>query len=268
MSPSDQSIAGKGGRILFPPGGEALYRQIARTVDLGAGQEFLVAPCGGGVTTSFLQALTNAAGAGIDPDGEMVETATARARAAGHAEHLHFDVAPLEDLPYRDAVFDVAIGEIGIAAAADPERAVRELVRVVRPGGRIALVQLAWVRRVDEERERLLVEHLGGHPFLLVEWKQMLRDAGVVDLAVDDWSRAAEALVSPSASAGGLAGADSLGDRAALLWRALKRRGLDGVRDALGWGHELRRLILRERVLELSLITGTRWDKTREEAPS
>ena len=268
MTPGDRSIAWGGGRVLFPPGGESLYRQIARIVELGEAQEFLVVRCGGGVTTAFLQDLTGASGAGIDPDPEMVETATERARAAGRAERLHFDVAPLDDLPYKDDVFDVGVGEIGLAAAADPELAVRELVRVVKPGGRVALVQLAWVRRIDATRERLLVEHLGVCPYLLVEWKQMLREAGVVELRVEDWSHAAEALVSPSAIAGGLAGADSLADRAALLWRALRRRGLAGVRNALGWGHELRRLILRERVLELSLITGTRWDMATEEAPS
>ncbi len=253
--------------MLFPPGGESLYRQIARAVELEPAQEYLVVPCGGGLTTAFLQDLTDAAGAGVDPDPEMVEAATMRARAAGRAERLHFDVGPPDDLPYKDDVFDVAVGEIGLGGAADPERAVRELTRVVRPGGRIALVQLAWARRVEEDRERFLVEHLGVRPFLLVEWKQMLRDAGVVELRVEDWSDAAGALVSPSPSAGGLAGADTLGDRAALLWRALRRRGLAGVREALGWGHELHRLIVRERVLELSLITGTRWDKG-EETPS
>ncbi len=255
-------------RVLFPPGGEALYREIAGQLDVHADKEFLVVPCGAGVTTSFLESLTGAVGAGVDPDPALVEAAAGRARAAGVADRLHYDVAPLEDLPYKDAVFDVALGEIGLAAAADPERAVHELGRVVRPRGMIALVQLAWVTRVDEERERLLVEHLGVRPYLLVEWKQMLRDAGVVDLHVEDWSHAAEALLFPSPKAGGLVGAASLGDRAALIWRAWRRRGLGGLREYLGWGHELRRLILREHVLRLSLVTGTRWeDAPEEEAP-
>ncbi len=268
MSSGRARAARAGRRVLFPPGGEALYRQIARQLDLQAGQDFLVVPCGAGVTTSFLESLTEAAGAGVDPEPALVETAAARARAAGLAERLHYDVAPLEDLPYKDAVFDVALGEIGLAAAADPARAVAELARVVRPQGKVALIQLAWVNSVDEEREQLLIEHLGVTPYLLVEWKQMLRDAGVVDLHVEDWSHAADALLSPSPIAGGVVGAASFGDRAALLWRALRRRGLEGVRESLGWGHELRRLILREHVLGLSLVTGTRWQTAeREEGP-
>ncbi len=268
MTPGEAGFAHAGRRVLFPPGGEPLYREIALHLELEREHEFLVAPCGGGVTTAFLQALTGAAGAGVDPDEELVAEASEHAREGGREGRLHFDVAPLEDLPYKDAIFDVAVGEIGLAAVAEPERAVRELARVLKPGGRVALVQLAWIRRIDAERERLLVEHLGVRPYLLVEWKQMLRDAGVVELHVEDWSDAAEALLSPSAVSGGLSGATSVGDRAAVLWRALRRRGLGGVRDSLGWGHELRRLILRERVLELSLITGTRWDKTTEESPT
>jgi len=261
-------VARPGRRVLFPPGGESLYRHIARQVELTAEKEFVVAPCGAGVTTVFLASLTGAAGVGVDPDRRLVEAAAARARARTVAGggRLHYDVAPVDDLPYRDAVFDVAIGELGLGALPEPERAVRELVRVLRPRGMVALVQLAWIRRLDPEGERRLVEHLGVRPCLLVEWKQMLRDAGVVDLRVEDWSHAAEALLSPSAVAGGIAGAASLSDRAALLWRSLRRRGIDGVKESLNWGHELRRLILRDRALELSLITGTLWGEASEGA--
>ena len=38
------------------------------------------------------------------------------------------------------------------------------------------------------ERREILVQHLGARPLLLVEWKQLLRDAGCVDLHVEDWS--------------------------------------------------------------------------------
>ena len=41
---------------------------------------------------------------------------------------------------------------------------------------------------VDADRKEQLVQHLGARPMLLVEWKQLLRDAGVVDLHVEDWS--------------------------------------------------------------------------------
>ncbi|HET9984719.1 MAG TPA: methyltransferase domain-containing protein [Longimicrobiales bacterium] len=261
-----KSIRAAGARVgpgaSFPPGGEALYRHIARLVDLGPPQEFVVVPCGTGTTADFLCALTGAAGAGVDPDPERVEMANARVRVTHHEERLHFDAAPVTDLPYRDGVFDVAVGELGLAAAGDPAAAVRELVRVTRPLGTVVLVQLAWDTRVDPRRERMLVEHLGVRPFLQVEWKQMLRAAGVVDLHVEDWTEAAEALLTRGNVLGGLAEPGAPSGTTGIVARALRWLGLRRLRYAFGRAKEVRRLIVRERVLGLTLIKGTRWDES------
>jgi SAM-dependent methyltransferase len=48
-------------------------------------------------------------------------------------------VADAEDLPFADGSFDAALSTVGVMFTPDPERAARELVRVVRPGGRIGL---------------------------------------------------------------------------------------------------------------------------------
>lgn len=251
----------------FPPGSEAFYRHVARLVDLGPPQEFVVVPCGAGTTADFLCALTGAAGAGVDPDPELVAAANARVRVTHHEERLHFDAAPVTDLPYRDGVFDVAIGEMGLAAAADPAAAIMELVRVTRPFGAVVLVQLAWATRVDPERERILVEHLGVRPFLLVEWKQMLREAGVVDLHVEDWTEAAESLLVRGNVLGGLAEPGEPVGGLGFGARWLGRLGLGRLRSAFGRGKELHRLIVRERVLGLTLIKGTRWDSSAPTSP-
>src|SRR3989304_2956268 len=69
-----------------------------------------------------------------------------------------------------------------------PPSAVRELVRVTKPGGSVVLVQLAWRVPVDAARQRLLTGHLGVRPLLLVEWKRLLHDAGVEGLYMEEWS--------------------------------------------------------------------------------
>lgn len=63
----------------------------------------------------------------------------ARARAA--AEQLDLDLADgaAEALPYPDGSFDVVLSAIGVMFSADHRRAAAELVRVTKPGGRIAL---------------------------------------------------------------------------------------------------------------------------------
>src|SRR5690606_22898320 len=173
---------------VFPPGGEGLYRQIALLTELGAEHLLLDAACGRGVGTEFLAPTTGAEAYGLDPNPILVAEAEQRVRAAGRDERIHFETGSLQDLPYRDGIFDVAIGGVGLAALVDPARAVRELARVTKAMGSVVLVQLIWTGNIDAGRKEQLVQHLGARPLLLVEWKQLLRDAGVVDLHVEDWS--------------------------------------------------------------------------------
>jgi SAM-dependent methyltransferase len=68
----------------------------------------------------------------------------ARQRADAERLDVDFVEAPAEDLPFADGSFDVALSAIGVMFAADHHRAAAELVRVVRPGGRIAVA--SWTR--------------------------------------------------------------------------------------------------------------------------
>jgi ubiquinone/menaquinone biosynthesis C-methylase UbiE len=63
----------------------------------------------------------------------------ARARAAAEQLDLELAEASAEALPYADESFDAVLSAIGVMFAADHAGAARELVRVTRPGGRIAL---------------------------------------------------------------------------------------------------------------------------------
>jgi hypothetical protein len=154
------------------------------------------------------------------------------------------------------------MGELGLGAIDDPAAAVRELVRVVKPMGTVALLQPIWTRQMEPARREAVVRLLGVRPMLLVEWKQMLRDAGAVELHIEDLTEAALSPRQPLLGVAGLIDYASLRDRAGVLWRAWRRWGWRGVREALRHGTELRNLILRERVLGLALIRGTKWKPT------
>jgi SAM-dependent methyltransferase len=256
--PTILALARLGPRRRFPVAAAELYRHIARVIELGPEQEFVVVPCGRGATAEFLATSTGAAGAGVDPDRDLIEAASAHAREARLEGRLHFEQAPLTDLPYQDEVFDITIGEIGLGAAADPAAAVRELVRITRPMGTVVLIQLTWTGSVEPARREALVEELGVRPLLLVEWKQLLRSAGVVDLYVEDWTDAGTPARNPWPF-GGLLELRSLRDRTTVLWRAWRAWGWPGVRLALRATAEVRTLFARERSLGLSVIKGVRW---------
>lgn len=255
-SPSAVGLTRLSTRLSFPLGGEVLYRSILRLVDLPEGAEFVMVPCGRGRSALFIAESTGAGGAGADPDPTMVAVATDRAKRANLAGRLHFENAPLSELPYQDDVFDLAVGEIELAAAQDPRTAVGELVRVTKSGGTIVLVQLVWTQTVEESRRQELVGRLGVRPLMLVEWKQMLRELGVQDLTVEDWSDAAGSHRQPSVL-GGLAELFTFRGKLRLLPRAWKRWGWRGVRAVLSRERELRRLVEEERVLGVTMIKGT-----------
>lgn len=62
-----------------------------------------------------------------------------RRRAEADRLAIAFEVADAERLPYDDATFDVALSTFGVMFAPDQERAASEILRVVKPGGRIGL---------------------------------------------------------------------------------------------------------------------------------
>jgi SAM-dependent methyltransferase len=63
----------------------------------------------------------------------------ARRRADAEDLQIEFVEAAAEQLPFQDGSFDVVLSAIGVMFSADHHRAAAELVRVTRPGGRIAL---------------------------------------------------------------------------------------------------------------------------------
>lgn len=246
-------------RLLFPPGGRDLYRHIALLADLSPGDEIVVAGCGNGVTLEYFVREWDVQGSGVDVDAPMVDAASARARDRGLNDRMQFQQAPLDDLPYRDAIFDVAVGELGLTAAADPADAVAELVRTVKPGGTVVVVQLAWTAPVDEERRRVLGEHLGLQPLMLVEWKRILREAGLKNLHTEDWTDEETAFRRSVAKPfPDFAELFSLPEKIGILRRAWSRWGWTGVRTVLVREREVHRLLTQERILGLDLVKGVR----------
>jgi SAM-dependent methyltransferase len=240
--------------------GEDLYREVVSLTEAAPGHEILVSGCGEGITTEWIATRTGAAVTGVDPDKERVERAESRARALPSRLPLSYEQAPLDDLPHETAVFDAAIGEPVLAAAADPERAVAELVRVTKPMGAVVLLQLTWSSEMSAEARELLVERLGLRPHMLVEWKQMLREAGVVDIQVEDWTSGAPgAPLRPSTSNGGDPAQLTWQHKVQIVGRAWRRWGWKEARGAVERETALLRELSRERAIGFQLLKGVKW---------
>lgn len=246
-------------RRLFPPGGQALYRQIALLTGMSPESEVLDVGCGRGVTLEYFVQEHGAQGAGIDEDASLIELGLSRTRELGIADRLQLQASPVANLPYRDAIFDITVGELSMTAHADPEEAVREIVRVTRPGGAVVLVQLVWKAPVDEARRRVLEDHLGVRPLMLVEWKRLLREAGVEELHTEDWTDDETAFRPRVAKPfPDFAELFSLSEKIGILRRAWRRWGWKGVKAVLARERAIHGLLTHERILGLDLLKGVR----------
>ena len=103
---------------------------------LAPGERVLDVACGTG-NLALPAALAGARVTGLDIAANLLATAAAHAAEAGLDVAL--DEGNAECLPYADGSFDTTVTMFGAMFAARPELAAAELLRVTRPGGRIAM---------------------------------------------------------------------------------------------------------------------------------
>jgi demethylmenaquinone methyltransferase / 2-methoxy-6-polyprenyl-1,4-benzoquinol methylase len=80
---------------------------------------------------------------GLDPSERMLDEARAKIRGAGLADRVALVTGDAESLPYPDATFDGVTIAFGIRNVPDRARGLREMRRVTRPGGRVAVLELS-----------------------------------------------------------------------------------------------------------------------------
>ncbi len=110
-------------------------------LELSPGEAVLDVGCGPASDVFELEAIVGPTGraVGVDVSYAMIEEA--RKRAATVASRAEFEVSPIESLPFPDATFDAVRTERVLMHVADAARAVRELVRVTKPGGRVVAIE-------------------------------------------------------------------------------------------------------------------------------
>ena len=109
---------------------------LAEACDICAGERVLDVAAGNGNAT-LAAARRFAQVTSTDYVPHLLDRGAARAHA--EALDVKFQVADAEALPFADASFDVAVSTYGVMFAPDHARSAAELLRVVRPGGRIGL---------------------------------------------------------------------------------------------------------------------------------
>jgi len=109
---------------------------LAEAADVRAGQSVLDVAAGNGNAS-----LAAARRYAVVTSTDYVRALLDKGRARAEAEHLNmqFQLADAEALPFANASFDVVLSTFGVMFTPDHRRSAGEMLRVLRPGGRIAL---------------------------------------------------------------------------------------------------------------------------------
>ncbi len=173
------------GLVTLHPGGLEITRELAQLCRVGKDTSVLDVASGTGESACYLAEELGAQVVGVDISDYMVETA--RRKAAQRNLPVEFKQGDAHQLPFEDNNFDAAISEC-TTCILDKERAIREMVRVVRAGGYVGIHDLCWKPETPEHMKVRLAEIEGERPETLAGWKDLFEEAGLVEVKTLDKS--------------------------------------------------------------------------------
>ena len=134
------------------PGGEAGTRRALELIDVRPGMRLLDVASGTGTSALVAAREYGCMVVGAEYGESAVLVARRAAAAAGLGDRVRFVTGDAELLPFEDGRFDAVLCECSLCTFEDKPAALREIRRVLRPGGRLALCD------VVADRPRLPVE--------------------------------------------------------------------------------------------------------------
>jgi arsenite methyltransferase len=155
---------------------------------LKAGETVLDLGSGGGFDVFIAGKKVGATGRviGVDMTPEMIAKARRNIPASG-LNNVEFRLGEIEHLPVADGSVDVVISNCVINLSPDKPQVWREIARVLKPGGRVAVSDLALLKPLPANIREMVEALIGcvAGAVLVAETERMARDAGLVDLRLN-----------------------------------------------------------------------------------
>ena len=122
---------------------------------------------------------------GVDMTPEMIEKARDNAGKSG-ARNVEFRLGEIEDLPVEDNSVDLVISNCVINLSTDKPKVSREIYRVLKPGGRVAISDIALTKNLHEKVQKSIAAYVGcvSGAVRIEEYRQILEASGLRNIEV------------------------------------------------------------------------------------
>lgn len=159
------------------------------TANLRAGEVVVDLGSGGGLDVFLAAKQVGPTGRaiGIDMTPEMIERARANAERGGY-ENVEFHLATIDRLPLKDASVDCVISNCVLNLVPDKPAVFREIARVLKPGGRLAVSDIALKAELPEAIAKSLAAYVGciSGAIRVETYREELKKAGFAHVEVVD----------------------------------------------------------------------------------
>ena len=122
---------------------------------------------------------------GVDMTPEMVEKARDNARN-NKITNVEFRLGEIENLPTEDNSVDVVISNCVINLSADKPKVFKEIHRILKPGGRIAISDIALLKELPKGIKESIEAYVGciGGAILIDDYKRIVEASGLRNISI------------------------------------------------------------------------------------
>jgi len=165
-------------------GGFEATNELLSLCHIEDAQEVLNVGCGIGVGSTYIAKRHGCRVVGVDISEKMIEWSRQRAREERVEDKVEFRIANVLELPFEADRFDVVLCESVLNFVEDRRQAIRECVRVTKPGGYVGLNETYWIEEPSPEIVARVQALVGTDVPTAATWQALWEESGLRDRVV------------------------------------------------------------------------------------
>jgi arsenite methyltransferase len=165
-------------------GGFEATNELLSLCHIENAREVLNVGCGIGVGSAYIARKCGCHVVGVDISEKMIEWSRRRAREERVEAKVEFRTADVMDLPFEADRFDVVFAESVLIFVEDKARAIRECVRVAKPGGYVGLNEGLWIKQPSPEVVAQVKDAIGPYIPDVETWQALWEASGLRERVV------------------------------------------------------------------------------------